>query len=235
MLAAAFAAAAAASAFGTASAGLAGRDRRRLVAFALLHGFACDQPARQPDRLRGRHQHAGRRADRRPRPRLVRRRAGARPRSTARRASAIVLLGHSRPRLPRARRRCRSPPSCWRRRASACACARSARTRPPSTPPASRSPGLRYAAVLIGGVLCGLGGAYLAIAQSAGFIPNMTAGKGFIALAALIFARWRAFRGARHLPLVRAPRRRRDPPPGRGCSPASARCRCRPCRLCPIS
>jgi len=51
--------------------------------------------------------------------------------------------------------------------------------------------GLRYAAVLIGGVLCGLGGAYLAIALSAGFIPNMTAGKGFIALAALIFAKWR--------------------------------------------
>ncbi|HEX8166769.1 MAG TPA: ABC transporter permease [Beijerinckiaceae bacterium] len=51
--------------------------------------------------------------------------------------------------------------------------------------------GLRYAAVAVGGVLCGLGGAYLSIAQSAGFIPNMTAGKGFIALAALIFARWR--------------------------------------------
>lgn len=52
---------------------------------------------------------------------------------------------------------------------------------------------LRYAAVLLCGVLCGFGGAYLAIAQSAGFIPNMTAGKGFIALAALIFARWRAW------------------------------------------
>jgi general nucleoside transport system permease protein len=53
--------------------------------------------------------------------------------------------------------------------------------------------GLRYAAVLLAGVLCGCGGAYLSIAQSAGFIPNMTAGKGFIALAALIFARWRAW------------------------------------------
>jgi simple sugar transport system permease protein len=50
---------------------------------------------------------------------------------------------------------------------------------------------MRYAAVAAAGVLCGLGGAYLSIAQSAGFIPNMTAGKGFIALAALIFARWR--------------------------------------------
>jgi ABC-type uncharacterized transport system permease subunit len=53
--------------------------------------------------------------------------------------------------------------------------------------------GLRYAAVIIGGVLCGLAGAYLSVGQSAGFLPNMTAGKGFIALAALIFAKWRAW------------------------------------------
>jgi general nucleoside transport system permease protein len=53
--------------------------------------------------------------------------------------------------------------------------------------------GLRYAAVVIGGVLCGLAGAYLSVGQSTGFLPNMTAGKGFIALAALIFAKWRAW------------------------------------------
>lgn len=52
---------------------------------------------------------------------------------------------------------------------------------------------LRYRAVIICGLLCGFGGAYLSIAQSAGFIKDMTAGKGFIALAALIFANWRAF------------------------------------------
>ncbi len=51
--------------------------------------------------------------------------------------------------------------------------------------------GLRYRAVLVCGLLCGLGGAYLSIAQGAGFVPNMSAGKGFIALAALIFAKWR--------------------------------------------
>jgi simple sugar transport system permease protein len=51
--------------------------------------------------------------------------------------------------------------------------------------------GLRYAAVVICGVLCGLGGTYLAVSQSAGFLPHMTAGKGFIALAAVIFANWR--------------------------------------------
>lgn len=50
---------------------------------------------------------------------------------------------------------------------------------------------MRYRAVMIAGLLCGLAGAYLAIAQSAGFIRDMTAGKGFIALAALVFAKWR--------------------------------------------
>ena len=53
--------------------------------------------------------------------------------------------------------------------------------------------GLRYIAVILAGVFCGLGGAYLALAQAAGFLPNMTAGRGFIALAALIFAKWRAW------------------------------------------
>ena len=51
--------------------------------------------------------------------------------------------------------------------------------------------GLRYGAVLICGVLCGVAGAYLATALQAGFVKDMTAGRGFIALAALIFAKWR--------------------------------------------
>ena len=50
---------------------------------------------------------------------------------------------------------------------------------------------LRYAAVLICGVLCGVAGAYLSSALQAGFVKDMTAGRGFIALAALIFAKWR--------------------------------------------
>ena len=52
---------------------------------------------------------------------------------------------------------------------------------------------LRYLAVIIAGVLCGAGGTYLAIAQSSEFVRDMTAGKGFIALAALVFAKWRPF------------------------------------------
>jgi general nucleoside transport system permease protein len=51
--------------------------------------------------------------------------------------------------------------------------------------------GIRYAAVAIAGVLCGLAGSYLALGLAAGFGREMTAGKGFIALAALIFAKWR--------------------------------------------
>lgn len=51
--------------------------------------------------------------------------------------------------------------------------------------------GLRYAAVAICGVLCGIAGAYLATALQAGFVKDMSAGRGYIALAALIFAKWR--------------------------------------------
>jgi simple sugar transport system permease protein len=50
---------------------------------------------------------------------------------------------------------------------------------------------LRYRAVIICGVLTGFAGTYLALAQSAGFNRDMSAGKGYIALAALIFAKWR--------------------------------------------
>ncbi|MXZ80979.1 MAG: ABC transporter permease [Gammaproteobacteria bacterium] len=49
---------------------------------------------------------------------------------------------------------------------------------------------LRYRAMLICGLLCGMGGAYLSTGLAGGFIRDMTAGKGFIALAALIFAKW---------------------------------------------
>ncbi|MBU1304397.1 MAG: ABC transporter permease [Alphaproteobacteria bacterium] len=50
---------------------------------------------------------------------------------------------------------------------------------------------LRYQALIITAVLVGIGGTYLSIAQSAGFNNNMSAGRGYIALAALIFAKWK--------------------------------------------
>jgi len=49
---------------------------------------------------------------------------------------------------------------------------------------------MRYLALTLNGALCGLAGSYLVLAQSANFSPNMTAGRGFMALAALIFGRW---------------------------------------------
>ena len=53
--------------------------------------------------------------------------------------------------------------------------------------------GLRYQAVLISGMLCGVAGTYLSTAASSGFVRDMTAGKGYLALAALIFGKWRPY------------------------------------------
>ncbi len=50
---------------------------------------------------------------------------------------------------------------------------------------------LRYRALIFTGVLCGMAGAYLSTAQSAAFVRDMTAGKGYIALAAMIFGKWK--------------------------------------------
>ena len=49
---------------------------------------------------------------------------------------------------------------------------------------------LRYAALTLNGMLCSLAGSYLVLAQNASFVPNMTAGRGFMALAAMIFGKW---------------------------------------------
>jgi ABC-type uncharacterized transport system permease subunit len=50
---------------------------------------------------------------------------------------------------------------------------------------------LRYLALLCAGLLCGIAGADLSLAQSVGFFRDMTAGRGYLALAALIFGKWR--------------------------------------------
>ena len=50
---------------------------------------------------------------------------------------------------------------------------------------------LRYQAMIIGGILCGISGSALSTALGAGFIRDMSAGKGFLALAAMIFGRWK--------------------------------------------
>jgi ABC-type uncharacterized transport system permease subunit len=51
--------------------------------------------------------------------------------------------------------------------------------------------GMRYRALVVTGLLCGIAGSYLSIAHNASFIRDMTAGKGYLALAALIFGKWR--------------------------------------------
>ena len=50
--------------------------------------------------------------------------------------------------------------------------------------------GLRYGALVLNGALCSLAGSYLVLAQNANFVPNMTAGRGYMALAAMIFGKW---------------------------------------------
>jgi simple sugar transport system permease protein len=52
---------------------------------------------------------------------------------------------------------------------------------------------LRYMAVIIAGVLCGIAGTFISTSLSSSFVRDITAGMGFMALAALIFANWRAW------------------------------------------
>jgi simple sugar transport system permease protein len=53
---------------------------------------------------------------------------------------------------------------------------------------------IRYAATLFGGAMCGLAGAYMSLAYSTSWAENMTAGRGWIALALVVFASWLPFR-----------------------------------------
>jgi ABC-type uncharacterized transport system permease subunit len=51
----------------------------------------------------------------------------------------------------------------------------------------------RYAVILFGGAMAGIGGAYLSLAQIGNFVENMVAGRGFIAIACVVYGRWNAW------------------------------------------
>jgi simple sugar transport system permease protein len=52
---------------------------------------------------------------------------------------------------------------------------------------------IRYLAVILGGALAGVGGAYFSLIQTGYFLENITGGVGWIALAMVIFGRWKAY------------------------------------------
>ena len=212
--------------------------RAAIVALGRLRAgprLCLDHPSRQPDRLRRRDQFPRRRARPRARPGLVRAgRPHARSCNGARASRPITCPAPKRSRTCRSsarsmpssspatiilvyrrlRWRCRSPGGCCSAPASACGCAPSAKTRPPSTPPASRSPGCATGRVICTGVLCGIAGAYLSIAQSAGFMQRHDRRQGLYRARGADLRQVAAGAGAVRLPAVRLPRRLSHPPAG---------------------
>ena len=98
--------------------------------------------------------------------------------------------------------------------ASGCASAPSARTRRRPTPPASASPGCATAALILGGALMAVGGAFLTLAVLGSFTLDIIAGRGWVSIALVIFGRWRIWRGVGGC----APLRRRSTPCSCSCA-----------------
>ena len=84
---------------------------------------------------------------------------------------------------------------------------------------------LRLGALAVNGALCGLAGVCLSMAQGNGFLRDMSAGRGYLALAALIFGKWRPWPCSALACCSLLPKRCRCACRVRSC-PASVRCRC---------
>ena len=167
---------------------------------------------------------AHRPAARRPR---IGTRAGARP--------ALRRRGQ-RPQPPGLHRRAggaRSSPGWSTAPASACACAPWARTRRAVDTAGISVEGLRYRALMVERRAAGLAGAYLSIAQGAGFVRDMTRRQGLPGARRPDLRQVAPGAGRPRLPALRLRRRRPGAPPGRDRSPASARSRPRSSRRCP--
>ena len=90
-------------------------------------------------------------------------------------------------------------PMCSIARVRACCCALSARTTARRMRSACRCGSIRFLAILFGGLMAGLAGAYLSLIYTRFWSPGMTAGRGWIALALVVFAAghvWRLVLGA---------------------------------------
>ncbi len=90
----------------------------------------------------------------------------------------------------------RSPPSCSTARHGACRCAWSAKIRAPPNSAGVSVIATRFQAVILGGALMGLAGAFLSMAQFNAFTFGVVSGRGWVAIALVVFGRWDPWRSA---------------------------------------
>jgi hypothetical protein len=106
------------------------------------------------------------------------------------------------------------PPSGSTRRGPACTCGLSARNPATADAMGIHVARTRYLYTILGGMLIGLGGAHLSLAYTPGWTENLTGGRGWIAIALVIFATWDPWRAVVGAILFGGSERRPVPPAG---------------------